>query len=62
IVAGTVAARTLNRLQVEQRPVKPSGYVLVSWKAPTTPWLKANTDGSVRDSVAACGGIFRDYT
>ncbi|MCI15353.1 RNA-directed DNA polymerase (Reverse transcriptase), partial [Trifolium medium] len=62
VVADTVADRVLNRLQVEQRLVRPSGYVSVSWKAPTAPWLKVNTDGSVRDSVAACGAIFRDYT
>ncbi|CAJ2667148.1 unnamed protein product [Trifolium pratense] len=61
-VADTVDDRVLNRLQVAQCPVRPSGYVLVSWKAPSAPWLKANTDGSVRNSVAACGAIFRDYT
>lgn len=32
----------------------------VVWKAPTIPWVKANTDGSVRNLMAACGGIFRD--
>ncbi|MCI44867.1 hypothetical protein A2U01_0066106, partial [Trifolium medium] len=44
IVAGTVADRALNRLQVAQRPVRSSGFVPVTWKAPTTPWLKVNTD------------------
>jgi len=34
--------------------------ILVVWKPPTIPWVKANTDGSVRDLMAACGGIFRD--
>jgi hypothetical protein len=33
----------------------------VFWKAPTFPWVKANTDGSVKNLLAACGGIFRDY-
>jgi hypothetical protein len=32
----------------------------VVWKAPTFPWVKANTDGSVRNLMSACGGIFRD--
>ncbi|PNX85809.1 ribonuclease H [Trifolium pratense] len=62
IVAVTVDDRVFNRLQVAQCPVRPSGYVLVSWKSPSAPWLKENTDCSVRNSVAACGAIFRDYT
>jgi len=32
----------------------------VVWKPPTSPWVKANTDGSVRNLVATCGGIFCD--
>jgi len=32
----------------------------VVWKAPTSTWLKVNTDGSVIDGHAACGGLFRD--
>jgi len=32
----------------------------VVWKAPTSPWLKVNTDGSVIDGHAACGGLFWD--
>jgi hypothetical protein len=35
--------------------------ILVLWKAPTFPWLKVNTDGSVIGGFAACGGLFRDY-
>jgi len=35
--------------------------MLVSWKAPSTPWLKVNTDGSVVGSLGACGGLFRDH-
>ena len=30
------------------------------WKTPTAPWLKVNTNGSVIDGFAACGGLFRD--
>jgi len=33
----------------------------VVWKPPTITWIKANTDGSVANSNAACGGIFRDF-
>jgi len=32
----------------------------VLWKAPTSPWLKVNTDGSVLGGHAACRGLFRD--
>jgi ribonuclease HI len=34
--------------------------IMVMWKAPTPPWLKVNTDGSVINGYAACGGLFRD--
>jgi len=33
---------------------------LVSWKPPTAPWLKVNTNGSVVGGYAACRGLFRD--
>ena len=32
----------------------------VLWKAPSSPWLKVNIDGSVIAGQAACGGLFRD--
>ena len=32
----------------------------VVWKAPTSPWLKVSTDGSVIDGHAACWVLFRD--
>jgi len=32
----------------------------VLWKAPSSPWLKVNTDGSVIAGHAACGDLFRD--
>jgi len=35
--------------------------VAVCWKAPTTPWVKVNTYGSVYDNHSACGGLFRDH-
>jgi len=34
--------------------------VLVRWKAPSMPWLKVNSDGSVIGNHGACGGLFRD--
>jgi len=33
----------------------------VIWKLPTINWVKANTDGSVVNSISSCGGIFRDF-
>jgi len=35
--------------------------ITVIWKPPTITWIKANTDGSVINSIASCGGIFRDF-
>ena len=35
--------------------------ILVLRKAPTSPWLKVNTDGSVVGGHAACGGLFCDH-
>jgi len=35
--------------------------ILVLWKAPTSPWMKVNTNGSVIGGHAACGGLFRDH-
>lgn len=31
--------------------------ILVLWKAPSSPWLKVNTDGSVLGGHAACGAV-----
>jgi len=35
--------------------------ILVLWKAPTSMWLKVNTDGSMIGGQDACGGLFRDH-
>jgi len=35
--------------------------ISVLWKAPSSPWLKVNTYGSVIGGQVACGGLFRDY-
>jgi len=34
--------------------------IMVLWKAPTSPWMKVNTDGSVNGGHASCGGLFCD--
>jgi hypothetical protein len=31
------------------------------WKPPTVNWIKVNTEGSVQNSMAACGGILCDH-
>jgi len=36
--------------------------VMVLRKSPSLPYIKVNTDGSLRNISAACGGIFRDQT
>lgn len=35
--------------------------IMILWKAPTSPWLKVNTDDSVIGGHAACGGLFFDH-
>lgn len=35
--------------------------IAVVWKPPTINWVKANTDGSVVNFNASCGGIFQDF-
>jgi len=35
--------------------------VFVCWKAPMAPCVKVNTNGSIRDTNGACGGLFRDH-
>jgi len=33
----------------------------VVWKAPFSPWVKVNIDGSIVGNNVACGGLFRDH-
>jgi len=35
--------------------------IVVHWKAPSPPWLKVNTYGSVVGNHATCGVLFRDH-
>ncbi|MCI36190.1 RNA-directed DNA polymerase (Reverse transcriptase), partial [Trifolium medium] len=64
-VSGTVYTASaidlvLQKLQIAPRQVRPAASISVIWKALTAPWLKVNTDGSVRDNMSVCGAIFRD--
>jgi ribonuclease HI len=34
----------------------------VLWKPHSLPYIKVNTNGSLQNSSAACGGIFRDQS
>ena len=51
----------LNKLLIPPSYRHVKDIVLVVWKPPTITWVKANTDGSVIDHNASCGGIFRDF-
>jgi len=51
----------LNNLFITPIDIRIREIIPVVWKAPTFTWVKANTDGSVRNTMAACGGIFCDY-
>ncbi|PNX74140.1 ribonuclease H [Trifolium pratense] len=46
------------------RPQLQHSPIMVLWKTLVVPWLKVNTDGSVRGTniAAACGGIFQDFS
>ena len=50
----------LDSFAVSPRCRRVKEIILVLWKTPTAPWLKVNTDGSVINGLAACGGLFRD--
>jgi len=50
----------LNNLFITPAYIRIRDIIPVVWKAPTFTWVKANTDGSVRNTMAACGGIFCD--
>jgi ribonuclease HI len=51
----------LDQFAVSPHRRKVKEITLVVWKAPSSPWLKVNTDGSVLGGHAACGGLFRDH-
>jgi len=51
----------LKNLLISPLHRKVKEIVTVIWKPPTINWVKANTDGSVVNSISSCGGIFRDF-
>jgi hypothetical protein len=52
----------LHKLQLAHRLTTATSTKLVLWKSPIFGWMKANTNGSVTNVSAACGGLFRDHT
>jgi len=51
----------LDALSISPHNRRVSDLILVHWKAPSAPWIKVNTDGSLVGTHAACGGLFRDH-
>jgi len=54
-------AKLLDAFSVSLHNRRFRDILFVSWKAPSAPWIKVNTDGSVIGTHAACGGLFRDH-
>jgi len=54
-------AKLLDALSVSPHNRRVSDMLLVTLKAPSTPWIKVNTNGSLIGTHAACGGLFRDH-
>jgi ribonuclease HI len=50
----------LQNLSIDEIPASGSEQ-LVLLRTPVIGWMEANTDGSVTNGFAACGGLFRDY-
>jgi len=51
-------SRLLNSFMISSHHIHVAAIIIVVWKAPTLPFVKVSTDGSVVDGLAACGGIF----
>jgi hypothetical protein len=56
---GTTVSLTINTASAHHRNF--ADVVTVTWKAPTLPYVKVNTNSYVIGESAACGGIFCDY-
>jgi len=54
-------ANILDAFSVSSHNLRVSDILMVSWKAPTAPWIKVNTDDSLIGTHAACGRLFRDH-
>ncbi|WJX94160.1 hypothetical protein P8452_75606 [Trifolium repens] len=66
LITGLLLRKTdeavLQNLSIDDKPAIVAGHdLLVFWRTPVIGWMKANTDGSVTNGSAACGGLFRDY-
>jgi hypothetical protein len=49
----------LQNLSIDEISAAAAGSeLLVLWHTPVIGWMKANTDGSVTNGSAACGGLF----
>ena len=56
----TVDIRLLDRFQILPSFRRFKDIEMIVWKSPSPPLIKVKTNGSLRLSNAACGGIFRD--
>jgi len=54
-------ANILDAFSVSSHNRRVRDILMVSWKAPTAPWIKVNTDGSLIGTHAACGRLFLDH-
>jgi hypothetical protein len=54
-------AKLLDAFSVSPHNRRARDIFLVSWKSPSAPWIKVNTDGSVIDTHAASGGLLCDH-
>jgi hypothetical protein len=57
----TSDAKLLDTFSISPHNRRVRDILLVSLKAPSAPWIKVNTNGSVIGTHAACGGLFRDH-
>jgi hypothetical protein len=51
----------LSNLSAATIAAAPGLPLLVLWRSPFIGWMKVNTDGSMVNASAACGGLFRDF-
>jgi len=54
-------ANILENFLINPSHRKVKEIITVIWKPPTINWVKANTDGSVVNSISSSGGIFCDF-
>ncbi|KAK2386846.1 hypothetical protein QL285_060688 [Trifolium repens] len=66
LITGLLSRKTdeavLQNPSIDDKPATAARHdLLVLWRTPVIGWMKANTDGSVTNGSAVCGGLFRDY-